>query len=568
MSPFHKAAIAGDLPELKRLLAEGADIHFHDESDGHTPLIAACLSPHASLDVLRFLLDHGADVNAVSHATFEEDKPLIALAVSHPPASCEKIRLLIEHGADINYRSPHGYTLLIWAAYSGREDVVDLLLSAGAPIDGESTYRESALSVLSHTGRFRSIAKVLARGADPAPLQWTPLMQAVALGSVQEMITLIDEGADLEATDHWERTPFLLGIHSGDTEKVALLLARGAKRGVTGRCGKPPMHYPIDHDDTRMLQWLIDQGFDFNQEDQFGHSPLMEAAEKSAPECFKLLVANGADWIAGDEDIISRVEHPEIVDMLYERGEDLGKLEDTVLRDFIGLGTAPDLPVSEQDYQEGRFRRFGKANPERMAVPFWNAMVRCGWSGYQAAKQFGDDSYGRNNPVWSHDRFGMSLTKLPDGRFIQIAGEHEDHYDPDFCIYNDVFIHDGKGGIEILGYPEEVFPPTDFHSATLIPPWIYIIGNLGYVHTRDTSGRETPVFRLHIETGEIERVATHGTAPGWIHRHRAQVEDGWIRITGGRIFGLTQEGKGELRDNDASYGLDLAAMVWRRLADD
>ena len=203
---------------------------------------------------------------------------------------------------------------------------------------------ESALSVLSHTGRFGSIAKVLARGANPAPLQWTPLMQAVALGTLQEMESLIEKGADLEATDGWERTPFLLGIDSGDTEKVELLLTRGANRSATGRCGKPPMHYPIDHDDTRMLQRLIDQGFDLDQEDEFGHSPLMEAAEKSAPECFKLLVENGADWIAGDEDIISRAEHPEIVGMLYDRGEDLGKLDDPVLRDFIGLGTAPDLP--------------------------------------------------------------------------------------------------------------------------------------------------------------------------------------------------------------------------------
>lgn len=83
--------------------------------------------------------------------------------------------------------------------------------------------------------------------------------------------------------------------------------------------------------------------------------------------------------------------------------------------------------------------------------------VRCGWNGWQAGQQFCFSSYGENKPVWSHDRFGMSLTILPDGRFVQIAGEHEDPYDPDFCIYNDVFVHDGKGGIEIYGYPMEVF---------------------------------------------------------------------------------------------------------------
>jgi hypothetical protein len=26
---------------------------------------------------------------------------------------------------------------------------------------------------------------------------------------------------------------------------------------------------------------------------------------------------------------------------------------------------------------------------------------------------------------------------------VQIGSEHEDDYDPDFCIYNDVFVHGG-----------------------------------------------------------------------------------------------------------------------------
>jgi hypothetical protein len=35
-------------------------------------------------------------------------------------------------------------------------------------------------------------------------------------------------------------------------------------------------------------------------------------------------------------------------------------------------------------------------------------------------------------------RFGQSLTFLPDGRAVQIGGEHVDFYYPVFCIYNDV----------------------------------------------------------------------------------------------------------------------------------
>jgi hypothetical protein len=45
------------------------------------------------------------------------------------------------------------------------------------------------------------------------------------------------------------------------------------------------------------------------------------------------------------------------------------------------------------------------------------------------------------------------------------GGEHEDFYDPDFCIYNDVFVHERDGSVAIYGYPESVFPPTDYDAS-------------------------------------------------------------------------------------------------------
>ena len=103
-------------------------------------------------------------------------------------------------------------------------------------------------------------------------------------------------------------------------------------------------------------------------------------------------------------------------------------------------------------------------------------MVCSGGNAYVARQKFNDEELGQ--AVWCYDRHGHSLTKLPDGRFIGIAGEHEDYYDPDFFIYNDVFIHDGAGRVEIYRYPQDIFPATDFHTATLVGDQIIIIGSL------------------------------------------------------------------------------------------
>ncbi len=613
MSALHQAARIGNLTELRRLLDAGADIEAVDEKNGHTPLMVACLSPQAGVDAVEFLLDRGANLHAhirpepnpmaefnaamakldpemlleiaasqdamldslgiapdlreriaqagdtakQASAIIPESPPLIDLAVQ--TSDCEKINLLIQRGADLQYVAPHGYTLLINAACAGREDVIDLLLAAGAPLDGQSDWKESALGVLSNSGRFEAVRKILDLGADPAALEWTPLMRAIALGSLQEIADLLNQGAELESRDFWNRTPFLLAIQTGDIGKAALLIEHGADRRATGRCGKTALEYPLDRDDTDMLGWLIDAGFDVNQENEFGHPPILEAAENDAPKCFRLLLAAGAEFNVWEEEILSSARDPEIVGILFGRGSDLAKLESSVVRQFIGLGAMDEMTADAEQFSAARSRRFGTANPERMDVSFWQAMVRCGWSGYRANKHFGGITDHRRDPVWCHDRFGMSLTRLPDGRFIQIAGEHEDHYDPDFCIYNDVIVHDGKGGFEIYGYPEEVFPPTDFHSATLVGDWIYIIGNLGYVAQR---GTETPVYRLHVGTWIIERITTDGDSPGWIHSHRAVLENGSIRVSGGKRYTVASDGQQSLDDFHDTWSFDIRSASW------
>lgn len=606
MSAIHLAARDGNIDEIKRLIAAGADLEEPDEQR-RTPLMAACLSPSAGPEVIRLLIDHGADVNAQYCATDaalheippaewpecedpelrdlleqsrrimeesrermarfgEERSSVLCLAVEGSEPG--KLQVLVEHGADVTFRSASGYTVMIHAACAGRVDLIGYLATSGAPLDGETAYGESALSVLSRMGLYDGVRLLLDLGADPAPLGWSAVHRAVAFGETSEVTRLIDEGADPEQRDAWHRTAFLLAVHLGRIGIAGILLDRGAHRDARGRCGKAATHYPVERDDAAMLNWLIERGFPTDPADDFESTPIMEAVERSASACFDVLIRAGADWGRRDkfgDPLIRKASDRAIIQRLIDLGQDAGALDKEALRDWIGLGTRDELPVGEPEYMAGRFRRFGTANPERMNVPFWNAMVRNGWNAWQAAQQFGDSSYGRDNPVWCHDRFGMSLTPLPDGRFVQIAGEHEDSYDPDFCIYNDVIIHDGKGGFEILGYPKDVFPPTDFHSATLAGDWIYVIGNLGYRETREAFGYETPVFRFHIPDGRIERVPASGPSPGWIHKHDARLEAGRIVVSGGEVYSVSQGGEPSIDAFTGRFALDLSTSRWTRL---
>ncbi len=426
--------------------------------------------------------------------------------------------------------------------------------------------RESALSSLSHHGNFVEIERLLKAGANPEPLGWTQLHHAVALGTLYAVKASAAGGLDLEARDGWERTPFLLAVHTGDIAKASHLLDSGASRHVTGHYGKPALMYPLHHDNVEMLTWLIEHGFDIDACDGSGTTALLEAAELGAVDCFHALLDAGADDALTDSaqsTLIGNASHPEIIATLLARGENPAKLDTDVLRDYIGLGTEDQITVTESAYRAGRERTFGRRNPQPIDNPFWIGMVRCGWSAYRADDHFDNRSYD-SYPTWCHDRFGMSLTPLPDGRFVQIAGEHEDFYHSDFCIYNDVIVHDGKGGFQIYGYPREVFPPIDFHTATLVGEWIYIIGSLGYI---DERGSRTPVYRLNVNNFVIERVVTSGEDPGWISRHKATLVEDRIEVTGGkRYLPARSGGSRNYVDRSETHVFDVAQNRWIRPA--
>lgn len=221
-------------------------------------------------------------------------------------------------------------------------------------------------------------------------------------------------------------------------------------------------------------------------------------------------------------------------------------------------------PVTREQYLEWRSPRLGASNPQRLDNPVWEWLVRSGMNAYQANKAMDGPPALAAGPGWCFERFGRSTTALPDGRIVHVAGEHEDHYDPDFFIYNDVIVQRPDGAIEIYGYPREAFPPTDFHSATLVGDRIVIVGNLGY--PRERRPGSTQVLVLELATFAVAAVATIGTPPGWIHDHAAVLADDGrsIVVTGGK---LDRGGDEPLVENIDEWRLHLADWRWERLTE-
>jgi hypothetical protein len=60
----------GNIPGIIEELAACDDIEIRDKQSGYTPLMEAVTSPKAGIETIRFLIEKGADVNAVCESLF------------------------------------------------------------------------------------------------------------------------------------------------------------------------------------------------------------------------------------------------------------------------------------------------------------------------------------------------------------------------------------------------------------------------------------------------------------------------------------------------------------------
>ena len=183
------------------------------------------------------------------------------------------------------------------------------------------------------------------------------------------------------------------------------------------------------------------------------------------------------------------------------------------------------------------YRTFGTANPSEYCNPFYSHMIKEGFSPFDFKTSY-DLDYKSYCPIFTfRPRMGMSKTCLPiQGFTVFIGGEYDCFCDPDFLIYNDVIVKYDDGTVKHFGYPEDVFPCTDFHSATYYPAHncIYIIGRIGYDAPENGVKKDTPVYKLDLQTFEISKVCFQGKNPGWIHEHQAKLKGSkiWMILLG------------------------------------
>jgi len=236
-TPLMYAAAVGSLEAMRMLLDHGADVNAANDF-GATALMWAITDP----EKVRLLLAKGADVNANS----KMGKTPLLLAAANDGSSAT-VRLLLDRGANLQVRDKTQTTPLLAATYANDTATIRLLVDRGAAVNDKRDNGLTPLMYAAQNGNLKAVEWLLARGADvnavsaPAAEQgvkngplalgsFTPLLLAAATSGPEVAKALLDAGARIDARDVRQMTPLMLAIASdhADPRTVRLLLERGA----------------------------------------------------------------------------------------------------------------------------------------------------------------------------------------------------------------------------------------------------------------------------------------------------------------------------------------------------
>lgn len=150
-----EACAVGKIEKVKSILKKKPAVVNDFAPDGFQPIGLASFFGH--VEVVRFLLESGAEVNTPSHNGLKVTPLNSAAAGRH----YEIAMLLLEKGANPNIRQEGDFVPLHSAAMNGQIEMVKLLLQYGADKDAKSADGKTAHDYALENGH-KIVAEVLA----------------------------------------------------------------------------------------------------------------------------------------------------------------------------------------------------------------------------------------------------------------------------------------------------------------------------------------------------------------------------------------------------------------------
>lgn len=261
------ATYRDDAQAVDLLIRAGANVNAVNEY-GVGPLSLACTN--GSAGIVSVLLRAGANPGL---AKWTGESPLLTCARTGNVAA---VAALLDKGADVNAKEDQrGQTALMWAVAAKHPEVVKLLVSRGANVNATSrlldTYTPKMLEYY-----LPDVHYATAKGG------FTPLMFAARVGDVESAKCLVAGGANLNVVAPEYGSALIVAAASGNEDVAIFLLDNGADVSATDGVGLTALHWALQGGIKALY------GAPASATDRFWNHPSM-------PRLVKALLAHGAD---------------------------------------------------------------------------------------------------------------------------------------------------------------------------------------------------------------------------------------------------------------------------------
>ena len=274
--PLYLAASIGTVEVVQFLIDKGADVdamaqswdtkddfnipdgmeHFVDPKEGTALMVA---TGKGRPDIVRSLLYAGADPD------LENSNRSTALMQAAQKGSVRCAKILLDHGSNIALRDPLGNTAALCAADAGELEVLRLLVEKGDPVENRNIPGYTATTL------------------------------AAAKGYGECLRFLVESGATINCVDEKGCTPMKYAAERGHFGCVKYLLQKGADATRANKALVTPLHYAAFNGRDAIAQTLVQSGTDINAKTDLGMSPLIAAAMNGHTSTIQTLIDLGAD---------------------------------------------------------------------------------------------------------------------------------------------------------------------------------------------------------------------------------------------------------------------------------
>ncbi|XP_067653188.1 serine/threonine-protein phosphatase 6 regulatory ankyrin repeat subunit A-like [Haliotis asinina] len=282
------------------LVQKGADLSVIDEN-GDNILHWACRGGNVKI-VNYILMQNIVDINGKG----DEEMTPVMLAAHH--GKREVFDILFKQGADLSVIDGNGDNILHWACRGGNVEIVNYILMQNiVDINGKGSKEMTPVMLAAYHGKREVIHTLVRKGADLSVIDGNGdnILHWACRGGNVEIVNyiLMQNIVDINGKGGKEMTPVMLAAYHGKRQVFDILVKKGADLSVIDEGGDNILYWACRGGNVKIVNHILMQNIvDINSKGDEEMTAVLSVVSHGKYEAFNILVKNGADLSAIDED--------------------------------------------------------------------------------------------------------------------------------------------------------------------------------------------------------------------------------------------------------------------------